>query len=629
MNCKDNLQNLQTLSRLVTSLTTSGKSELDQQQLKQLKKLCKNSDVYVKETFLLSFKMMKKKHAEIRLGAFLIFNELFLRSHVFRELVIDKFKIICDLVLGINKYKPLPKPDSVAKRLKQKAIECIQNWYDKFKDGYTLLRLGYNYLKEYHKLDFDELTARTEAERMRDEEERIRQEDNKRRKISKISDELNEMNGDIENLITQFNNTFNLLIPSLKDFFIALPDDDSNIQSENNFNTQTEVPLDDSLHYGSDFMRSHGIIKGTSVQINLDDVHKVYETEDNEVIVTSLKEQINTLITIFIPKVKKWEQGILPYSSDNQDLLRQIIDLKRKLESSIKKYSSISIISMPKSTNNKKTGSFKNSIDNLDSSDDDDDDFVEVPLDDPRVIEAMKSEAELLGYANKSSDELISKIDFNSSDAGPSGFHQTKISKTGSILKKLCPDSYLNDTNMKPPVRYENSLAGLSQVWNANSVLHENDDGPKNSSGIMGIDTCPINYERDFEPVKWECRAPMKSGRLCPRKDREKCPLHGPIIARDEAGIPIHLKDAEKEAALQEKYERDNPDWQDPALLAEIRAATGVDLDMKKAKKRKRKYPNLTDLKAINKTPRARLSRKIFNKKALSRVRKALSKCEK
>jgi len=31
-----------------------------------------------------------------------------------------------------------------------------------------------------------------------------------------------------------------------------------------------------------------------------------------------------------------------------------------------------------------------------------------------------------------------------------------------------------------------------------------------------------ITFEGKFEPVKWACRAPLPSGKLCPRRDRVK-----------------------------------------------------------------------------------------------------------
>lgn len=83
-----------------------------------------------------------------------------------------------------------------------------------------------------------------------------------------------------------------------------------------------------------------------------------------------------------------------------------------------------------------------------------------------------------------------------------------------------------------------------------------------------------------FEPVKWSCRAPLPSGKLCPRMDREKCPLHGKIVARDNMGQPSATEDRLAQEKREEEENRRNPDWQDPKLLRDLKAATGVDLKM-------------------------------------------------
>ena len=69
-----------------------------------------------------------------------------------------------------------------------------------------------------------------------------------------------------------------------------------------------------------------------------------------------------------------------------------------------------------------------------------------------------------------------------------------------------------------------------------------------------------ITFAGQFEPVDRACRAPLPSGKLCPRRDREKvgreqgeggpmcdcatftrqCPFHGAIVPRDEHGTPLH-----------------------------------------------------------------------------------------
>lgn len=92
-------------------------------------------------------------------------------------------------------------------------------------------------------------------------------------------------------------------------------------------------------------------------------------------------------------------------------------------------------------------------------------------------------------------------------------------------------------------------------------------------SGVAGAGillTQPVALSENFQPVRWACRTPLPSGKLCPRRDRQKCPLHGPIIARDEQGQPKDPSSVKLPAPSA------IPDWQEPSLLADIKAATGV-----------------------------------------------------
>lgn len=62
-------------------------------------------------------------------------------------------------------------------------------------------------------------------------------------------------------------------------------------------------------------------------------------------------------------------------------------------------------------------------------------------------------------------------------------------------------------------------------------------------------------------------------------------------------------------------------DWRDADLMRDIEAATGEDLGSNrlggKKKGKKKKYPNLSDLKQSSNTSRSRLERKVFNKYVL------------
>lgn len=64
-------------------------------------------------------------------------------------------------------------------------------------------------------------------------------------------------------------------------------------------------------------------------------------------------------------------------------------------------------------------------------------------------------------------------------------------------------------------------------------------------------------------------------------------------------------------------------DWQDPGLLRDIEAATGINLALKKSKK---ETTNLTNIKQKQNTSRKRLEKVVFNRSAMKRVAKDLNK---
>jgi hypothetical protein len=67
------------------------------------------------------------------------------------------------------------------------------------------------------------------------------------------------------------------------------------------------------------------------------------------------------------------------------------------------------------------------------------------------------------------------------------------------------------------------------------------------------------------------------------------------LLCRDETGEPANVEVRIKANLAEQKR---TPDWQDPGLLADIKAETGLDLKIKtKADKKKaKKYPGLLTL---------------------------------
>ena len=133
-----------------------------------------------------------------------------------------------------------------------------------------------------------------------------------------------------------------------------------------------------------------------------------------------------------------------------------------------------------------------------------------------------------------------------------------------------------------------------------------------------------LNESENETKSRLQCRARLPSGRLCPRRDRIKCPFHGPIVGRDLDGVPINEEDRKREEELKAKAP---PDWQNPQLLRELKASIGIDLTLNKRKRRK-KYSELQDIKESENNCRKRLERIVFKKCVRERVERDLDEIQ-
>lgn len=95
---------------------------------------------------------------------------------------------------------------------------------------------------------------------------------------------------------------------------------------------------------------------------------------------------------------------------------------------------------------------------------------------------------------------------------------------------------------------------------NQRGLEMENHWGRVDSEAMIPVEKIVEMNVRSFfyEPPEREiipCRAPLKKGGLCPRKDLHRCPLHGPIIPRDENGHPQQI--LETDAAKSKPAEKE------------------------------------------------------------------------
>ncbi|NXQ21607.1 UVSSA protein, partial [Peucedramus taeniatus] len=420
----------QRLAELVEELTTSGEPRLEPGRMKELKKICKSSEEHIGHAYHLLVTRLQEEHAEMRFSAFQVVQELFARSHHFRTLLIANFQEFLELTVGIDHEQPLPPPKEVAQKLRKEAIKAVQDWHEKYGEAYKQLSLGYHFLKRNKKVDFQDVHARTVAERRREEEKQKRLENIYKEKVKRTEKEMEEMSQEIADTLTEMENCFQLLMPDPFNFGVNEIDpelskqtsandarpasalssqrevnpsslgcmddeqpccskdilplttggnkevDEKPEQKEVDGGTCSDIPysgpaLDDDDY--QTFVRNHGLISHKyTLDLEISTDIKVQENEDNTAIINSVMDAHKLLRNKFWPSVQSWIQ-LLTRAGINDDRLRCAIELKNKLETVMKKYKEMNI-----SFKARKRKVMKASDDD-DDDDEDEDEFVEVP----------------------------------------------------------------------------------------------------------------------------------------------------------------------------------------------------------------------------------------------------------
>lgn len=201
------------LSELVEQLTTSGQPQLNQDRMKEIKKICKVSNDCIDHVYHSVMSQLNQEHAEVRLSAFQIASELFSRSHHFRTLLVDNFQEFLELTVETDLENPLPPPKEVARKLKSQAIQTVQSWQASYGTAYKKLALGYHFLKQVKKVDFQDAEARTVAERRRVEDRQRRMETIYKERVEAASKDMEDSYQEIEATLTEMESCMRLLFP--------------------------------------------------------------------------------------------------------------------------------------------------------------------------------------------------------------------------------------------------------------------------------------------------------------------------------------------------------------------------------------------------------------------------------
>uniref|UniRef100_A0A3Q1IMN9 UV-stimulated scaffold protein A n=1 Tax=Anabas testudineus TaxID=64144 RepID=A0A3Q1IMN9_ANATE len=679
------------LSELVEELTTSGQPQLNQDKMKELKKICKVSNDCIDHVYHTVMSQLNQEHAEIRLSAFQIASDLFTRSHHFRTLLVDNFQEFLELTVETDSEQPLPPPKEVARKLRSLAIQTVQSWQASYGAAYKKLALGYHFLKQVKKVDFQDAEARTIAERRREEERQRRMDRIYKERVEAACKDMEEMHQEIEATLTEMESCMRLLFPDygLKDTE-TVGSSPSTSHSANRCPSDDEQPCcskdvkddgkegkkqlrkeeqeedkeeEEEEHFGDMFIRNSGLISHSySLDLNLSSGLHVKETEDNEAVVSTVIDLHRLITSKHLPAVHGWVQ-VFTKSGAEQQLLRRALDLKKSLEAALQKHKELHIDYKARVRKVMKASSDQ-------EEEEEEDDFDEVPEKEgyePYIPEHLRAEYGLDPSPSTSAAPVTKKTPAKRPAAPPP---QSSCSSSSSRqLKRLaeeeqdptCAAATLPITSVLPkcsssgpsseqkPVNAPVVPFGLDLYYwgeeqpNAGKIVKaasqhqfwvpaEVEEEVENNQLLEESRSRYISFPGSFTPVNHFCRAPLGNGKLCQRQDRLKCPFHGQIIPRDQEGRPCRREDRLREEAEERRKREEQPDWRDADLMRDIEAATGENLGSdrvaKKGKGKKKKYPNLSDLKQRANTSRSRLEKKVFNKSTMRRVAQVMSKAD-
>ncbi|GJP66314.1 hypothetical protein CLOP_g23221 [Closterium sp. NIES-67] len=132
---------------LVEALSSTTGLSLDVANLSQLKRLVRQDDDCMRAAFDAIMTRLENKHAQIRLLLLLVIDYLFMRSRIFRHLLLPAHLLpFLRLTLGIHPAFPLPPPAARASLLRARTLECLQAWAAAFVAYYPSLGMALRYL---------------------------------------------------------------------------------------------------------------------------------------------------------------------------------------------------------------------------------------------------------------------------------------------------------------------------------------------------------------------------------------------------------------------------------------------------------------------------------------------------
>ncbi|URE29387.1 hypothetical protein MUK42_25627 [Musa troglodytarum] len=508
--------------RLIEKATNSTAPEVNPRLLKAIKFTVQYSDDEVHAAVQSLMVQMKKPHSQnlwkakrvlpvtteappvdgideiavlqVRYLAVLIIDELFMRSKLFRSLLVINFDQFLSLSVGFRRNMPLPPPSSIASNLRKMSIELLEKWNSSYGIYYRQLRLGFDYLKNTLRFQFPnrlEIAARLQQER-REREMRMQ---NLLSKFENLKDNFSSIKREIQLTIDEIGECLEIINEKEEEFNL------------HNFSEDDEVGEFQSL---------------TLRQIRLDSLkegQKVQEDNDNKAIFDALRELFKLLISKHLTSVQEWISVLIRVDLNDHKFrdtaLKEFIDIRNVIQSVRNRCVQLGcVLNDPPSQEEDiwEEGKIE--------------DYIPQNSVMNRSLDENSVDIPSRHKCKKSAPTEENKL----SDSSESVSERSRLLAEAPVLSW---GPFLDNWGSKRDVLANQRGLELDGHWGRVDY-----DAVIPAERIAELSVHRTVYKEEAVEIQ-PCLAPLRKGGLCQRKDLRVCPFHGPIIPRDALGNPI------------------------------------------------------------------------------------------
>ncbi|XP_010267610.1 PREDICTED: UV-stimulated scaffold protein A homolog [Nelumbo nucifera] len=494
------------VNTLIEKATNSTAPEVDPRLLKAIKLVVRSSDAEVRLAAETLMEKMKRDHSQVRYLALLIVDQLFMRSKLFRSLLVVNFDKFLSLSVGFRRNLPLPAPAPIASILRSKAIEFLEKWNVAFGVHYRQLRLGFDYLKNTLRFQFPNLQQNAARLQQQRQEREARSREILLKKFEILRENLSSIRTEIQSTVDEIGECLDI-VSTKEDTCMPTCTTEEDDVEEFRCSALQQIRLD-SLKEGE----------------------KVRENSDNKVVFDVLRELYKLLVTRHLVSVQEWISVLVRVEPEDKrfrdSTLKELIDIRNHLMS-VKKKCEHSGLTHPS------TGDREEEV----------------------LWEEGKVEVYEHGNSSiprKASEHLPSTSTMNDGK-----------NKYTDCSKELKGGEFLDDEGNGSDSAYlRRKLLAEAPVitwgsfldnWGSNRDVLANQRGLEieghwgrvdydaviPAEKIAELNVQATLYKEAHVEIQ-PCRAPLSKGGLCQRRDLKVCPFHGPIVFRDAKGNPIN-----------------------------------------------------------------------------------------